>query len=471
MIDVRQEHKISQQQQLSARQYQSLDLLEVPIQDLQSRIEEAMNSNPMLEYADLPGNSMTSPLPEAPFENNENADEDGEYYAGDDVWHDDLPIPGENGSFSEEQQQKMDYFFSSLTEKESIHDKLMRELGALKLSDAEKNLAEAIIIAIDDNGFLGTNIVDIAQSEDVELFEAEEMLKRLQKIFPPGVGARDLSECLKLQLEAAGETEPLLYELVANIEEFGRNKLVALAEKMNISIEELNRLGDRIRKLNPFPASELAAADAGTVIPEVSAVWENGEFVLKQDNEILPKIKISEHYSQMLDDPNLPQDVRTYLRNKLNDAKEFTGSLERREKTIIRIARFILENQQDFFSDGVEALRPMTMAQAAVALGNDEATISRGCKGKYIGTPQGVFEFKYFFSGGYTNADGEEVSARAVQEKIREYIEDEDPYKPLSDEKISRMLRSDGFEVARRTVAKYRELQHILPSSLRRKHQ
>lgn len=469
MLDIKQQHKISQQQQLSAHQYQALDLLELPLQDLQSRIEVEMNSNPLLEYESYPGNSLETPLFDEAFANDGSDDEYGEYYT-DDAWHDDLPLPGGNEDFSAEQQQKRDYFFSTLTEKESIYDKLMQEIGALKLSENEKNLAESIIVAIDDNGFLRTNIADIAQSENADIGEVESLLLKLQKVFPPGVGARDLAECLKLQLQAAGEKEPALYALVDHIEDFGNNRIAYLAEKLHLPINEINRLGEKIRKLNPFPGSEFVKSAAGTVNPEVSVEWHDDELVLKQNDEILPKLKISEHYQQMLNDKNLPADAADYLKNKLNSAMEFKTALERREKTIIRIARFILENQYDFFVEGVEALHPMTMAQAAQALGNDEATISRGCRGKYIATPHGVFEFKYFFSGGYRNADGDEISSRAIQEKIREYIEDEDPYKPVSDEKISQKLREDGFEVARRTVAKYRDLLNILPTNLRRKH-
>lgn len=472
MIEFNQQQKIEQQQQLSAQQLQSLSLLSVPVLELQEKINEIMNSNPLLEYESYPDSALMRELPDASIEEeHKNLSDDDNYYPSDsDSWQDDLPIPDGMQDFSPEQQSKRDYFFSNITEHESMQQQLMQELSYLDLAENEREIAEAIVGAVDDSGFLTTPLADIAQASNAELFEVEDMLEKMQKIFPPGIGARDLKECLKLQLEAANETDPDVFRLLEYLEEFGNNKMEYLSDVLGISIEKLNELGDKIRSLDPHPGSAFSHSKAEFVAPEATVVFENGRYIVKEHDEFLPKLKISEEYAKMLEDKTLPQETVSYLQKKLQEAELFRNSLFMREKTIVRIAAFIVENQQEFFSDGVEALRPMTMAQAAEALDIHETTVSRGCAGKYLATPQGLLEFKFFFSGGFQNADGADISVHAIRQKIREYIEDEDPRKPLSDEKISAMLEADGLKVARRTVAKYREQMNILPTNLRRKH-
>lgn len=470
MIDLTQQQKISQQQHISLRQKQSLDLLSLSIPDLQERINQEITSNPLLEYENYPGSTLESSLPEDDFDGNFNADDDSENDLGNDDWHDELPVPGEGYEDAAELQQKRDFLFSSFADNVSLHDKLMQELGVLELSSGERELAEAIVVAIGDDGLLKTDIIEIAQASDVDLFEAEEMLLRLQKIFPPGIGARDLKECLKLQLEAAGEADSDICNLLEHLDDLARNRMELLASKLKISLEELNILAERIRKLDPHPGRALSSAEGGIVIPEVEIFFDGEEYALKSHDEIMPKLKISDYYENMLQKNDLPDDVRSYLKEKMAAANDFTLALERREKTIIRIARFIMETQHDFLENGMEAIRPMTMMQAAQVLGVHETTISRGCAGKYMATPHGIFEFKFFFAGGFTDSDGGEISTIAIKEKIRDIIESEDPEKPLSDEKISKMLQEDGLSVARRTIAKYREQMNIPGTSMRRKY-
>lgn len=473
MIEFKQQQKLSQQQHLSSQQLQSLSLLSVPVLELQEKINEAMNSNPLLEYETFPDSSLLRELPDSSIEDeriNPAGDDDYSYSNNDDSWQDDLPIPENIQDFSPEQQSKRDYFFSNITEQQSMQQQLIQELSYLEMTDAEREIAETIIGAIDDSGFLTSPTADIAQCANAELFEVEDMLTKLQKIFPPGIGARDLKECLKLQLEAKNETDPDIFRLLEYLEEFGMNKIGFLADTLGLPVSRINELGDKIRSLNPYPGNVFNHSKAEIIAPEATVVFENGRYIVREHNEFMPKIKISEQYLQMLEDKNLPPDTAAYLQKKLQEAELFRNSLVMREKTIIRIAAFITEKQQDFFADGIEALRPMTMAQAAEALEIHETTVSRGCAGKYLATPQGTFEFKFFFSGGFQNTDGADVSVHAIQQKIREYIEDEDPCKPLSDEKISSLLKNDGFSVARRTIAKYREQMNILPTNLRRKH-
>ena len=474
MIDIKQQQKISQTQQLSSQQLQSLSLLSVPVLELQEKINEAMNSNPVLEYENFSDNALFRELPDASFEDEKkmtSGDDEADAYGSntDDAWHDDLPLPSEMQEYSSEQLQKREYFFSNITEEQSMQQQLMQELSYLDFSGGELEVAEAIVGAVDENGFISTPLADIAQSTNAELAEVEEILFRLQKIFPPGIGARDLKESLKLQLEASGENTPELLLVIDNLEDFGANRLDLLAKKLSMPVEKIRELGEKIRKLNPHPGNVLNVSKVSFVVPEATVVYDGEKYILQEHDEFLPKIKISEEYRKMLEKDDLSPDVRTYLRKKMQEAELFRTSLEMREKTVIRIARFITGKQQEFFAGGPEFLRPMSMMQAAEALDIHETTVSRGCANKYLATPQGLFEFKFFFSGGFANADGKEISVHGIQEKIREYIENEDESKPFSDEKISVLLKADGFSVARRTVAKYREQMNILPTNLRRK--
>ena len=473
MIDIKQQQKITQQQQLSSQQLQSLSLLSTTLPELQAKTEEIMNSNPVLEYEIMPGSSLLRELPASSAEdNNRHSGEDEEFfYIDSDEWHDDLPLPEITENYSPERIQKRDFFFSNIMESESMQQQLMQEVNFLNLPPKEFELAEAIVGAIDERGMLTTPLADIAMCSDSDIFEAENMLKRLQKIFSPGIGSRDLSECLRLQLEARGENDPKIFELLENLDDFGNNHLTQLAAKLNISLQKLNELGDKIRTLNPYPGRLYSSTKSEFIVPELEIMRDNdGTFRLKHHDELLPQIKISDKYTSMVSNPDISKEDRNYLKEKIDEAENFVNSLIMRENTIGRIGAFILEKQYDFFEKGIEFLKPMTMANAAEALNLHETTISRGCANKYIATPQGVFEFKFFFSGGFTGENGEDVSVRAIQQKIKDYIEDEDPAKPLSDEKISQLLAESGFKVARRTVAKYREQLNILPTNLRRKH-
>lgn len=473
MIDIKQQQKISQQQQLSSRQLQSLSLLSVPVQELQSKTEEIINSNPVLEYEIMPGSSLLRELPDSSIEDDrrQTAEDDDDFYNDTESWHDDLPIPEMMENYSAANLEKRDFFFSNITENESMQQQLMREVNFLNLPQEQFDLAEAIVGAIDERGMLTTPLADIAMCTNADIFEAENMLEKLQKIFPPGIGSRDLQECLRLQLEAQGENDPKLFELLENLNDFGSNRMELLADKMNISISELNILGDKIRKLNPYPGRLLNSSKTEFIVPELEILRDkDGGFVLKNHDELLPRVKISNEYTAMAANPDISAEDRNYLKQKIDEAENFVNSLLMREKTIVRIGNFIMEKQYDFLDKGIEFLKPMTMAQAAEALNLHETTISRGCANKYLATPQGLFEFKFFFAGGFTSQDGEDISVHAIQKKIREYIEDENPAKPLSDEKISQLLAESGLKVARRTVAKYREQMNILPTNLRRKH-
>jgi RNA polymerase sigma-54 factor len=307
---------------------------------------------------------------------------------------------------------------------------------------------------------------------DASLDEVMEAVKLVQSFDPPGVGAFTVEECLLLQIARKKDVDPRLAELVrSHLPEIARNKLPQIASAMRITMPELEKLLAELRKLSPYPGAVLSAEHAACVMPEAEIIrQDDGSYTVVPGERHL-RLRIPERYFNMLEDKTLSDEDREYIRQKIDTARELIRSLEMRESTIRRIAGVIAAEQKDFFDNGPEFLRPMTMRQAAGMLELHETTVSRAVAGKYIQTPRGVLEFRYFFSTGYEGADGAAVSSRSIHERIRKLIADEDPFHPLSDDAISKALAQEGLSVARRTVAKYRDLLHIPGASVRRKHQ
>ena len=378
------------------------------------------------------------------------------------------PGTGEAGFTNEEN----DFMLNSLSDAPTLQEQLFSELATCDATPEVRRLAEEIIGSIDDTGYFRSTPADLAMSENAELADAEAALKLVQSFDPPGVGCRDLAECLKLQLERTGELTPLYREILDHhLEEIARNHLPQLARTLRISLEELNRCLARLRRLNPYPGSALAPEHADFVMPEVSIVrGADGEYEVAPRRNGMPRLFLAERYLKLLETPDLPAADKAYLRDKLQQARELMRALDLRQSTIVRIAGVIVATQRDFLDNGVAALKPLTMKQAGEMLELHETTVSRAVANKYVETPQGIFPFKFFFTAGFTGEDGTSVSNRAVMEKIKELIDKENPAKPLSDEQLAQMLKAGGLAVARRTVAKYREGMNIPSSSLRRKH-
>jgi RNA polymerase sigma-54 factor len=299
----------------------------------------------------------------------------------------------------------------------------------------------------------------------------EEMIRAIQQFDPPGIGARDLKECLLLQLEALGKSNSKVAYLVKHhLDDLAKNRLPHISKKMNLSLVELQGVIDEVRKLNPNPGLSLVPDNPIFVAPEVFVERKGDAFVVMTNKDSLPRLRVSKTYLKMLDDPNISCEAKTYIKEKIIRAKNVMRSLVQRESTIKRIADVIVDEQYEFFLKGIEFLKPQTMQKVADKLGLHETTISRATTNKFMQTPHGLFEFKFFFSGGYQANNGEEMSSKSVMEKIREMILAEDSESPLSDQMITDELGKQGLNVARRTVAKYREELGIISSHLRKQH-
>ncbi len=461
---------LRQEQQLSARQLQSLELLHLPALELEERLIQELAQNPLLE-AEI---DDFAPPPEAPETAPEPDDEASlaEKAAESDEWADELPLPGGSAQAFGATEEERDFLLNSLAAPPSLQEQLSAELATTDAPPRLRQLAEEVIAAIDDSGYLRSTAADLAMSAAAESEEVEEAIRLVQSFDPPGVGCRDLAECLRLQLERAGRLSPLLENLLGeHLEEIARNRLPQLARTLSVSLDELNAALGELKRLNPFPGSALAPEHADFVVPEVAIrrTLEGYEAVPRRERQV--RLYLAERYLKLLETPDLPPEDRAYLKEKLQQARELIRALEQRESTILRIAQVIIETQRDFLDAGVEALKPLTMKQAGERLELHETTISRAVANKFVETPQGVFPFKFFFTTGFTNEDGEALSNRAVMERLRELVRQENPARPLSDEQLAVTLKAEGLAIARRTVAKYRESMNIPSSNLRKRHE
>lgn len=476
---------LKQEQVLSPQQYQSLEILLTPLLELQEKISQEIALNPLLEqdedrHLELAGDPLDTSDYTQERHDDDGSFDDAEPLSSDELsefsqlardWQEDAYEPGDAGRVSEDQDRRS-YMFNSLVDQPSLQDQLLTQL---RLSDASGKLvpiAELIIGSIDDSGYLRSNLPDIAMAGQCELPEVEEALKLVQSFDPPGIGARDPRECLLLQIDREAPVNKPLRKLVSeHLDEIGRNHLPQIAKSMKISLEELDGLLSELKKLNPFPGSAITPDSAEYVVPEMSIEKnEDGEYVIVDTHDYIPRLRISQTYMDLLENPNTDRETRDYIRSNLTNAKTLLRSLDQRQDTIHKITRVIVDTQHDFFENGIEALRPLTLQQVADKLNIHGATVSRAIANKYIQTPWGTFEYKFFFSGGYRTEDGGEISSRTVKEKIRDLIKEENPEKPLSDSKLEKLLKDSGMvNIARRTVAKYREELGIPPSHLRKK--
>ena len=464
---ISQETTLRQEQTLTSQQIQSLNILFAPVMELQTIIGQAMEQNPVLEIEDPDYEPI--PQPENPEQENDDMQESLEkllQLTATGAEPGELLLPGNPSDEIEDQRTRM---FESIAEKESLWDHLLTQLRLTAQDEQELRIGNSIIEGIDETGYLRTHPADIAMAESCSMEEVERVLKLVQTFDPPGIGARDLKECLVLQLDPADPDSGDLKTLIEqHLEDIAGNKLAAIGKAMDLSPESVRSLIRKIRKFNPFPGGTVAGNSTHYVIPEAEIVPDGeGYKVIVSEREI-PRLRISEFYLEMLENPETQKDALEYLKEKVRNARELMESLEKRKTTIGKIAELIVSEQFDFLKNGVESLRPMTMKLIADKLALSESTISRAVSNKYIKTPQGVFEFRYFFSGGFTTDDGTAVSSRGVQELIREIVDGEDPRKPLSDSKLTDLLVKRGIDISRRTVAKYREELGIQASHLRK---
>ena len=506
--------KMSQSMVLAPQLQQSLALLQAPILELRAQVDAELEQNPVLEETvngemeldekgskekdevaepmDSAESSDSSELPDTAerldsaepttdltsdsVPEKESSEPSDDFQAEfdklaqlDQEWRDHYAQSNTAGRSSEEDEERRQFMFDSLVAGQSLQEMLLEQVSDAELTPEQLPLAEMIVGNIDERGYLTASIEELAASTGIALEKFVAALKVVQSFQPPGVAARDLGECLKLQLERAGRQETLEYKIVTgHMEALGRRRFPEIARALNQDVVDIQEATDRIGHLEPHPGRAFLPDNQQYIIPEVFVQKVGEDWVVTLNNEQVPHLRISNHYKDLMARSETDPATREYIRDKIRAGKFLIKSLHQRQQTIHNIGTEIVKRQRDFMELGRAHLKPLTMNQVAEVVGVHETTVSRAVSGKYMETPHGVFDMKHFFTSGFTSADGQAVANTSIKDMVAEIIKGEDQFTPLADDAIVKLLVVKGITIARRTVAKYRGELNILPSNLRR---
>lgn len=475
--------RMSLQQILAPQLQQSLHLLQVPTLELRSLVQEELQQNPLLEEIpkDEPTVEIESPDGETvreaePEKEAVTAEERAEFKEEfevlaklDDEWREYFSQTNTVRSRSPEQEEQRQHFFDSIVQQESLQQHLLQQLNFAALTEERRKVAELIVGSINDDGYLLTPIEELSVSSGIPLEHLQEALELVQTFHPVGVGARNLKECLLVQLDRLGKSESIEAVLVnQHLDDLGRKRFPEIARAMSLSVEQVQQLANFISTLEPKPGRMFTTEQQQYVAADVVVQKVGDDYVVLLNDEQIPHLRISNTYKELMASGDKSNEAKDYIRDKIRAGKFLIKSIHQRQQTIYNIAKVIVERQREFLEKGISCLKPLTMAQVAEVVGVHETTVSRAVANKYMQTPQGLFEMKYFFTPGFETAGGGAMSNTSVKEQISKLIEREDPMKPLSDQEIVAILKEQGIPIARRTVAKYRNELNILPSNLRK---
>ncbi|MCW8194381.1 RNA polymerase factor sigma-54 [Proteobacteria bacterium 005FR1] len=492
--------KLGQQLTMTPQLQQAIRLLQLSTLDLQQEIQEALDSNPMLEVTEESSGEGDSGQKEGDgageeFRAEESAEasptDSSERDLGEADWDSDIPNdlpvdtswddiyqPTSSSSSSSSAGENDDFDFESRrTTTESLFDHLTWQLNLTPMSDRDRVIAMAIVDAVEPSGMLSTPATDIyaglAESlEELEQEEVDAVLHRIQQFDPAGVAAHDLQECLLIQLRQLPSDTPHLQSAISVVRDhlnlLGSRDYKQLMRKTKLKEHELRDTILLIQSLNPRPGDQINSGETEYVVPDVFVSKEQDRWTVRLNPEIAPKIRINPEYASLIKRADSSSD-NTFLRDNLQEARWFLKSLQSRNETLLRVASCIVEKQRGFLDYGAEAMKPLVLHDVAESVGMHESTISRVTTQKYMHTPQGIFELKYFFSSHVSTDTGGECSSTAIRAIIKKLILAENPRKPLSDSKIAELLAEQGIQVARRTIAKYRESLTIPPSNERKR--
>ena len=470
---MQQTQNLSLQHVLSPQLQQSLLILQAPLLELRNLVQQEMEVNPVLEEL---ATEIGSDEGEEPKSESEKADENfkeefDQLVKLDDEWRDYMAQSGSYSARSRDEDEKRQFFLDSIATQETLQQHLMGQLNQAALNADDRKTAEVIIGNIDDSGFLQSSPEEMSLNTGLPQEQFERMITLIQSFYPPGVGSRDLRECLMIQLKRDGKEKSLEYTIISDhMEELGKRRFPEIARRLNRSVEEVQKCANNIAQLDPRPGQIFAESPQNYVLPDVTVEKIDGEYQIILNGEQIPHLRISNTYKDIMSQDGNGSEVKDYIRDKIRSGKFLIKSIHQRQQTISNIAHQIVARQRDFFDHGTAHLKPMTMLQVAEVVGVHETTVSRAISGKYMSTPQGVYEMKYFFTPGYQTTSGEAVSNTSVKEAILDLVKGESGSSPLSDKEMVEILGERGIPIARRTVAKYRTEANILPSNMRRKY-
>jgi RNA polymerase sigma-54 factor len=477
----------SQSLVLAPQLRQSLKILQVAALDLRSVIQEELQANPTLEELPMDGMGLDKEASEGPEPTTETTREEGSDSIVDkreevdfskefeilgkldDDWRDYMANAGGTQTYNSEDAERRQHFFDSVVSETSLQEHLMRQAELTDLSPDAVAAMQQIVGSLDDRGFLTVTPSDLALQTGLPLAAVQEAVAALRTFDPPGIGGESLADCLLAQLSAQGRRDSLAARIIRDhLDLLTRRRIPELSRKLGAASEDVQAAIEEIGKLDPAPGRRFAEDSNRVVVPDVTVTQDGGEWKIHLNNDYIPRLRISNTYRELIAKGALSKQERDYLRERMRSGKFLIDSIEQRQRTIERITREILKAQQAFFEQGVAHLKPLTMTTIADVVGVHETTVSRAIANKYLKTPHGIFEFKYFFTPGYQAESGASVSNTSVKELLADLVAGEDRSSPLSDQEIVAKVQSKGITIARRTVAKYREELGILPSNLRR---
>jgi len=437
---------LSQRQALSPQQVLQASILQLNVANLEQKILDELENNPVLEQDEFQEEEVVDTEPvEVDYEEDPDEYEPANIY--DNVQSNDRDIP--------------------VVEQVDFVEGLVRQLDSFTLSDLERSIAEELLWNLDENGYLAVDLVLIADRYDRTNEEVNHVLEKVQQLDPPGIAAKDLQDCLLIQMK--GREQTLAYQVVLNyFGDFANHRYESIQLNMNISKDSLGEIIEEITHLNPRPGEGKIGSGTEIVIPDLLAVQREGDWVVIVNDSWIPDLNLSNEYVTLLNQKDITRETQKYLKEKYDSANWFIQAIQQRRHTLTAVMETIIKKQPVFFHGNIESLVPMKLQDIASEINMDISTISRSTRGKYVETPYGIFELKSFFTEGYTLEDGEEVSTKTIKDLLKRLIYNEDKDLPFTDTNLAKKLKDGGFPVARRTVAKYREQLNLPVARLRR---
>lgn len=482
---LRQTMNLSQNLVITPQLQQAIKLLQMSRLELESQVRNELEENPILEEAEILREEDFERTKEAAAQVEGNTEMSSESTSEQNSLQDPQKIDEFEWESYLETQHKMPReashgneeimnYENVITATQTLHDYLYWQVKMVGFSREEELMADALISYIDDDGYLKTPLAQIAEEEKFNLSDLEDTLSLIHEFDPAGVGARDLKECLLIQAKHLEEDTNDLVQLIQNhLKDLEKKNYEAIAKALNKPLEEIAEISKIIYSMDPKPGRAYAGNDTHYVTPDVYVYKVGDEYSVSLNEDGMPKLRISNFYKNMLKGGATPTGdtvAADYISEKVKSAVWLIKSIHQRQRTIFKVADSIVKHQKDFFDRGAAFLKPMILRDIAADIGMHESTVSRVTTSKYMHTPQGIYELKYFFNSGISSSDGgDSLASESVKLKIKDLVSKEDPKKPLSDQKLVDLLKKDGVDIARRTVAKYREILKILPSSQRKK--
>ncbi|MCA7034042.1 RNA polymerase factor sigma-54 [Escherichia coli] len=467
--------RLSQQLAMTPQLQQAIRLLQLSTLELQQELQQTLESNPLLEQIDTHEEIDTRETQDSETLDTADALEQKEMPEElplDASWDTIYTAGTPSGTSGDYIDDELPVYQGETTQ--TLQDYLMWQVELTPFSDTDRAIATSIVDAVDETGYLTVPLEDILESigdEEIDIDEVEAVLKRIQRFDPVGVAAKDLRDCLLIQLSQFDKTTPWLEEarliISDHLDLLANHDFRTLMRVTRLKEDVLKEAVNLIQSLDPRPGQSIQTGEPEYVIPDVLVRKHNGHWTVELNSDSIPRLQINQHYASMCNNARNDGDSQ-FIRSNLQDAKWLIKSLESRNDTLLRVSRCIVEQQQAFFEQGEEYMKPMVLADIAQAVEMHESTISRVTTQKYLHSPRGIFELKYFFSSHVNTEGGGEASSTAIRALVKKLIAAENPAKPLSDSKLTSLLSEQGIMVARRTVAKYRESLSIPPSNQRK---